>query len=197
MCPACRGGANLRQPLKQLQSYEDLDMMSIPDGFPSDAAGVFAILRERSALSAADLKVLAMIEAAGEALYFRIAEGVREPRAAELLRQNGREERGHAYRLAKILKLQTGEDFVPPADADNPFVTSLPAGLPATPEFIASLEHGEADGDRLYQKWADGAANLEVAKLLRLNGREESRHGIRDAEVIRYITGQTEESEKQ
>lgn len=172
-------------------------MMTIPNGFPSDAAGVFAILKDRAVLGADDLKVLAMIEAAGEALYFRIADGVNDPRAAELLRQNGREERGHAYRLAKILRLETGEEFVPPADGENPFVTSLPATLPATREFIASLEHGEADGDRLYQMWADGAANPEVAKLLRLNGREESRHGMRDAEVIRYIEAQTVESEKQ
>ena len=171
--------------------------MSIPAGFPSDAARVFAMLKDRGALGADDLKVLAMIEAAGEALYFRIADGVNDLRAAQLLRQNGREERGHAYRLAKILKLQTGEDFVPPLDAENPFVASLPAALPATPEFIASLLQGEADGDRLYQMWADGAANPEVAKLLRLNGREESRHGMRDAEVIRYIEAQTVESEKQ
>jgi hypothetical protein len=172
-------------------------MMTIPNGFPSDAAGVFAILKDRTALGADDLKVLAMIEAAGEALYFRIADGVNDPRAAELLRQNGREERGHAYRLAKILRLETGEEFVPPLDAENPFVKSLPAMLPPTPEFIASLEHGEADGDRLYQMWADGAANPEVAKLLRLNGREESRHGRRDAEVIRCITAKTVEPEKQ
>jgi hypothetical protein len=172
-------------------------MMSVPEGFPPDPAGVFAILKDRATLGADDLKVLAMIEAAGEALYFRIADGVKDPRAAELLRQNGREERGHAYRLAKILRLRTGEEFVPPADAENPFVASMPATMPSTPEFIASLEHGEADGDRLYQVWADGAADPEVARLLRLNGREESRHGLRDAEVIRYLTGQTTGSEKQ
>jgi rubrerythrin len=172
-------------------------MMSIPEGFPADPVGVFDLLKGRATLNSDDLKVLAMIEAAGEALYFRIAEGVADPRAAELLRKNGREERGHAYRLAKILRLQTGEEFVPPADAENPFVTSLPASLPATPEFIASLEQGEADGDRLYQMWADGAANPEVAKLLRLNGREESRHGVRDAEVISYIKGHTVGSEQQ
>jgi rubrerythrin len=137
-----------------------------------------------------------MIEAAGEALYFRIAAGVKDPRAADLLKQNGREERGHAYRLAKILRLQAGEEFVPPTDAENPFVASMPAALPSTPEFIASLQHGEADGDRLYQHWADGAADAEVAKLLRLNGREESRHGLRDAEVVRYLTAQPAESEK-
>jgi rubrerythrin len=165
-------------------------MMMIPDGYPSDSAGAFELLQSRSTLGPNDLKVLAMIEAAGEAFYFQIAEGVQDPRAKELLRQNGREERGHAYRLAKILRLQTGEEWAVPAAQDNPFLASAPATLPAiTPEFIASLEHGEADGDRLYQRWADGAPDPEIAKLLRLNGREESRHGERDAEVIRYLTG--------
>jgi hypothetical protein len=162
------------QPCFQHPNREEFAMMSIPSGYPADPAAVFAILKDRPTLGADDLKVLAMIEAAGEALYFRIADGVNNPRAAELLRQNGREERGHAYRLAKILRLQTGEDFVPPGDADNPFVASMPAQMPSTLEFIASLEHGEADGDRLYQVWADGAADPEVAKLLRLNGREET-----------------------
>jgi rubrerythrin len=178
-------------------SGEGVVMMSIPQGFPSDAAGVFSILKNRATLGTDDLKVLAMIEAAGEALYYRIAEGVKDPHAAELLRQNGREERGHAFRLAKILRLQTGEEFIPPADAENPFVTSMAAAMPSTPEFIASLEQGEADGDRLYQMWADGAADPQVAKLLRLNGREESRHGLRDAEVIRYLTGQAAGSRNQ
>ena len=80
-------------PLWQQHSYEDLAMMTIPNGFPSDAAGVFAILKDRAVLGADDLKVLAMIEAAGEALYFRIADGVNDPRAAELLRQNGQEDK--------------------------------------------------------------------------------------------------------
>ena len=166
-------------------------MMTIPPGFPSDVAAAFEILKQRATLGADDLKVLAMIEAAGEAFYFRIADAVKDPRAAGLLRQNGREERGHAYRLAKMLRLQTGEDFVPPTDAENPFVTSMPPVLPSSPEFIAFLQHGEADGDRLYQVWADGATNPEVAKLLRLNGSEESRHGLRDAEVVGYLTEQS------
>jgi rubrerythrin len=165
-------------------------MVSIPNGYPSDSAGAFAVLRGRSTLGPDDLKVLAMIEAAGEVFYFQVAEGVQDPRARELLKQNGREERGHAYRLAKILKLQTGEEWTVPSAEDNPYLAAAPAQLPAvTPEFIATLEHGEADGDRLYQVWADGAADPEVARLLRLNGREESRHGERDAEVIRYLNG--------
>jgi rubrerythrin len=172
------------------QILEDFAMMSIPDGYPADSNGAFGVLRSRAKLGPDDLKVLAMIEAAGEAFYFRVAECVQDPRAKELLRQNGREERGHAYRLAKILRLQTGEEWSVPSAEENPFLTSAPAALPAiTPEFIASLEQGEADGDRLYQVWADGEANPEIAKLLRLNGREESRHGDRDAEVIRYLTG--------
>ncbi len=171
------------------QKRDNIAMMSIPAGYPSDSAGAFGVLRSRSTLGPDDLKVLAMIEAAGEAFYFQVADGVQDPRAKELLRQNGREERGHAYRLVKILRLQTGEEWAVPAAEDNPFLAAAPTALPAvTPEFIASLEQGEADGDRMYQVWADGAADPEVARLLRLNGREETRHGERDAEVIRYLT---------
>ncbi len=165
-------------------------MMSIPNGFPSDSAGAFAVLKSRSTLGPDDLKVLAMIEAAGEAFYFLVADGVQDPKAKELLRQNGREERGHAYRLAKILKIQTGEEWTVPTVEENPYMTGAPKSLPPiTPEFIASLEQGEADGDQVYQVWANGADNPEVAKLLRLNGREEARHGERDAEVIRCLRG--------
>jgi hypothetical protein len=106
-------------------------MMTIPEGYPSDSAGAFGVLRSRSTLGPDDLKVLAMIEAAGEAFYFRIADGVQDPRAKELLKQNGREERGHAYRLAKILRLQTGEEWTVPSEEDNPFLQSAPATLPA------------------------------------------------------------------
>jgi hypothetical protein len=167
-------------------------MMTIPAGFPADSAGAFGVLRTRVKLGPDDLKVLAMIEAAGEAFYFQVADGVQDPQAKELLKQNGREERGHAYRLAKILRLQTGEEFTVPDAKENPYLAAGPATLPdITPEFIASLEHGEADGDRLYQVWAESETDPEIARLLRLNGKEESRHGERDAEVIRRLKGES------
>jgi hypothetical protein len=37
----------------------------------------------------------------------------------------------------------------------------------------------ELDGDAGYQRWADNEPDPEVARLLRLNGREETKHGER------------------
>jgi len=43
---------------------------------------------------------------------------------------------------------------------------------------------GEANGDAGYQKWADHEPNPEIAERLRQNGREETRHGERVAEIL-------------
>ncbi len=162
-------------------------MFTLPPDYPSDISGAFGILKTRKSLSLDDMRVLAVIEAAGEEFYLRIARGVRNPQAAALLIQNGREERGHAHRLLKAIVAAGGEPFELPPASENPFIAGLPAEFPATPEFIASLEKGEKDGDRIYQTWADAAANDEVAQVLRQNGREETRHGERDAQVIRLL----------
>ena len=49
------------------------------------------------------------------------------------------------------------------------------------------LTQGEVDGDLSYQAWADAEENAEVADLLRLNGREETRHSERVGEVKRLL----------
>jgi rubrerythrin len=162
-------------------------MFTLPPDYPSDISGAFGVLKTRKSLSLDDMRVLAVIEAAGEEFYVRIARGVRNPEAAALLIQNGREERGHAHRLLKAIVAAGGEPFELPAARDNPFIASLPHELPATVEFIRSLESGEQNGDRIYQAWADAAANDEVAKVLRQNGREETHHAERDAQVIRLL----------
>ena len=162
-------------------------MIQLPPGYPADFAGALAVLKTRTRLSLDDMRVLALLEAAGEEFYLRIAKGVGHAEAAALLIQNGREERGHAYRLLKAIELSGGEPYeLPGADA-NPFIAGLPAQMAASSEFLSSLERGEQDGDRTYQRWADAAANPEVAKILRQNGREETRHGERDAQVAQLL----------
>jgi rubrerythrin len=161
--------------------------MQLPPGCPSDLYGAFNMLKTHSALSLEDMQVLALIEAAGEEFYFRIAAGVTDAKAKQLLTRNGREERGHARRLVKAIQVQGGAPFELPAAADNPFVAALPGEFPATPEFLKMLADAEQDGDRQYEAWASASSHPEVAKLLRANGREESRHGVRDAEVIQIL----------
>jgi rubrerythrin len=165
-------------------------MIALPDGFPSDLGGAFNLLKTRTKLAADDLRVLAMLEAAGEEFYRRVAKGVRDTKAKALLIQNGREERGHARRLVKAIAAESGEAFVLPEPEQNPFVAVMPSEFPVDAEFIKTLESGEYEGDSQYQTWADGASNPKVEKLLRQNGREESRHGERDAQVIRLIAAQ-------
>jgi rubrerythrin len=162
-------------------------MTALPAGYPDEAFAAFAFLKDRRQLTADDFKVLALIECYGEAFYFKLAEGVAHPEAKALLRRNGQEERGHAHRMLKAIRLKTGEAYELPADAENPFFRNLPAEVACDAGIIAALEAGEADGDLSYQAWADNEPDPAVAELLRLNGREESRHGERATEVRRLL----------
>jgi hypothetical protein len=162
-------------------------MSGLPAGYPEEAFAAFAFLKDRTQLGVDDLKVLALIECYGEAFYFKLAESVSLPEAKALLRRNGQEERGHAHRVLKAIRLKTGASWELPADGDNPFFRNLPAAVPCDAGIISALEAGEADGDLTYQAWADNEPDPEIADLLRQNGREESRHGERATEVRRLL----------
>ena len=99
-------------------------MTSIPSGYPSDQIAAFAFLATLEKLSIDDMKILALLEAAGEAFYLAAADAVEREEAKDLLRRNGQEERGHAHRLLKAIELLGGE-FTLPADADNPYVQPM------------------------------------------------------------------------
>lgn len=162
-------------------------MAALPAGYPEEAFTAFAYLKDRKTLTVDDLKVLALIECYGEAFYFKLAENVAHPEASALLRRNGQEERGHAHRMLKAIRLKSGEDYTLPADSENPFFRNLPGEVVCDAGIISALEVGEADGDLTYQAWADNETNAEVAELLRLNGNEETRHGQRATEVRRLL----------
>ncbi|MEQ8233939.1 MAG: ferritin-like domain-containing protein [Gammaproteobacteria bacterium] len=162
-------------------------MASLPAGYPADAFEAFAFLKTRERLDIEDLKVLAMIECYGEAFYRILAAGVGDAQARELLERNGAEERGHAHRVLKAIRLLGGEPFELPPDEENPFMALAPAAVPADAELFALLEQGELDGDLAYQAWADAEPNAEVAALYRLNGREETRHSERVVEARRRL----------
>ena len=162
-------------------------MQSLPAGYPEQAFDAFAMLKTRTQLSIEDMQVLAMIECFGEAFYFILAEGVADAEAKALLRRNGQEERGHAHRLLKAITLKGGAPFTLPANEDNPFFKFVPTELECDAAIIAALEQGEADGDLVYQVWADAETNPEVATLLRQNGKEETRHGERVQQVRQLL----------
>ena len=162
-------------------------MATLPAGYPSEAFAAFAFLQSRKTLSIEDLQVLAMIECYGEQFYFLLADGVSHAEAQVLLRRNGQEERGHAHRMLKAITLKGGAPFTLPQASENPFMAFAPSAVALDKDLIAALEQGEADGDLSYQAWADAEPNAEIAELLRLNGREESRHGERVTEVKRLL----------
>lgn len=163
-------------------------MATLPAGYPTEAFAAFDFLKSRKQLSVEDLRVLALIECFGEQFYFTIADGVADTEAKAPLRRNGQEERGHAHRMLKAITLKGGAPFeLPTRNDDNPFMQLAPTTVPLDADLIAALEQGEIDGDLTYQIWADAEPNAEVAELMRLNGREETRHSERVTEVKRLL----------
>ena len=166
-------------------------MTTLPAGYPTEPFAAFDFPKTRRQLAVEDLQVLALIACYGEHFYAVLADGVDDPEAKALLRRNGQEERGHAHRLLEAITLKGGAPFTQPADADNPFMAFAPSTLPLTADLIALLEQGEVDGDLTYQVWADAEPEAAVDALLRLNGREETRHGERVSEVKRRLRAAT------
>jgi rubrerythrin len=157
-------------------------MSILPAGYPTTQPEAFALLSSRQKLSIDDMKMLALLEAAGEAFYFALADVAGSDEIKSLLRRNGQEERGHAHRLLKAMAL-LGEEYALPGDDQNPYVMRIPLDGMLNEQFLAMIEKSEMDGDLQYQKWADAETNAEVSKLFRQNGSEETRHGERVARV--------------
>lgn len=128
------------------------------------------------------------LERTGHLFYEGLAERVDHPGAKDLLRRNGTEELAHARRMLKAISLTLGHE-VEPTDEQ---LECHPVPLPDTVD-AAMLElvvAGERNADAGYQAWADAAADPEVARLLRLNGREETIHGERvDAAIALIAAG--------
>jgi rubrerythrin len=150
-----------------------------------DQATVFEQLGAADTLDVNLMEQLWKLECSGEASYLAMAELVDDPRAKELLVRNGREEMGHARRIARALAIKTGSDWEPSAELAEPMPVQAPPYLDA--EILQMIVQAEIQGDAGYQKWADNETDPEVERLLRLNGREESLHGERIAEVIAIL----------
>jgi len=132
------------------------------------------------------LRLMYRLELSGEDFYNGLADRIGHDGAAELLRRNGREERTHAERIAKALALRLGVDVYEPEGDD---LVRLAAPLPerVSPTLLPIIVQAELDGDAGYQRWADNEADPAVARLLRQNGREETRHGKRVQQVIELL----------
>jgi rubrerythrin len=148
-------------------------------------------LSANAALGAAEvldvdaMRLLFKVECSGEDFYNQLADRVGNAEAADLLRRNGREELGHARRIQRALGLKLGEPFEPTADMLERFAIPLPDEV--GPDLFPIIIQAEVQGDAGYQRWADAEPDPEVARLLRLNGREETIHATRAREALALL----------
>jgi len=159
---------------------------SLPASAPSDFGSALQQLGSKERLDVEDMKLMILLETAGDPLYQKLAELAPNEDAAELLRQNGREETAHAHRLKKAIEILTGDAYEIPPLAQNPYAAA-PAFPSLSTELLEGVAGAEAAGDAMYQRYADHEPNVEVAELLRQNGREETRHGERVSRVIEIL----------
>jgi len=154
-------------------------------GQDDDFFSAVAALTALEHLDVDGMRLLYRIERAGEHFYDQLADRIGNAKAADLLRRNGREERGHAERVRKALGVKLGSAYEPTAADQAPYAIALPEAV--SPDMLAVIVQAERDGDAGYEKWAQRESDPEVQRLLRLNGREETVHGERVSEVMAIL----------
>ena len=160
-------------------------MSQLPASAPEKAGDAFAHINAVVSPTLDDLKMMVFLEASGLAAYNELASSTPNAAVRGLLEANGREEMAHAHRVAKVIKILSGEDFPPPAAEDNRYVG--PVGRALDGDLLTYLVTAEENGDTLYQTWADNIGNAEAAELLRQNGKEELRHGERARQAAQLL----------
>lgn len=123
-----------------------------------------------------DLKVLALAEAIGKALYDDLATRAPNAEVKALLERHGDEELRHGHRLSEAIEILTGEPFpIPPVD-QIPFYTPLDP-MPVTREALGGLAQSEFGGKELYNGVASSFTDPKAIAIFNLNGDEEAEHG--------------------
>lgn len=161
----------------------------LPANAPSSIGDAFARINGVEKPSVDELKIMVLLEAAGQELYRRTAEGADNPEVVALLEHNGREEMAHAHRVAKAIHAISGETYPPPEATDNPYLAGSLPSSPVTAEGLRGLAQGEFAGESLYEKWAANIGNEEAARLFRQNGKEEVEHGQRLIQAAALLDG--------
>ena len=155
----------------------------------ADFFSAVAALNTIEELDVDALRLLYRVECSGEDFYNQLADRIGDAGAADLLRRNGREERGHAERVRRVIGIKLGRPYEPTEEDRARYAIPLPDKI--GPELLPLIVRGELDGDAGYQRWADRESDAEAQRLLRLNGREETTHGERVREVIALLAGGT------
>ena len=151
------------------------------DDFFSASAAIATV----EVLDVEAMELLFRLECSGEDFYNALADRIGDSRAAELLRKNGREEMGHARRHERAIAIKLGGEYAPSDAVRERFAIPLPDTI--SNDLLPIIVKAELDGDAGYQRWADAEGDPEVARLLRLNGREETVHGERVAEALAIL----------
>lgn len=161
-------------------------MSNEPANMPPDFESALGYLMGVTEPTIDDFKLMAYVEAGGEAFYIGLANASPTKEIAELLTKNGREERAHAHRVKRVVEKLSGETFTVPEPANNPYYV-IPEGLTVDAEMLNGLIEGEIGGDTLYQGWAATMQDSECAELLSQNGKEEIRHGDRCKQALALL----------
>ena len=91
------------------------------------------------------MELMYKLECSGEDFYNVLADRIGNEEAAVLLRRNGKEELGHARRIARAIAIKQGHEFEPSAELQERYSVSLPDTIdPAMLPFIVA---GEQAGD--------------------------------------------------
>lgn len=152
-------------------------MYAVPAGAPQHMHEAFSYIGGISCPTTDHLRLMVLLEAAGEAMYESMADSLSDPEAAALLRASGRDEMRHAERLSEVLGL-LGFDYRVPAASENPYLKNWRKPF-VTVDLLEHLAKAEYGGEGLYEGWASQCANAAAASLLRQNGVEETVHGDR------------------
>jgi rubrerythrin len=161
-------------------------MVELKPGMPQNAAEAGAYIFTVTKPTVDDLKVMVMLEAAGQGFYEALSEAAPSDEIRTLLSKNGQEEMGHAHRVVRVIKQVFGEDFAIPGPAENPYYMK-PAGIAVTKELLDTITQGEIGGEALYEGWAMALGDEEAARQLRRNGKEERGHGERAQQAVALL----------
>ena len=161
-------------------------MSNEPQNMPADFESALGYLMGVTEPTINDLKLMAYVEAGGEAFYIGLVNASPKQEIADLLAKNGREERAHAHRCKRVIEKLSGESFTVPEPADNPYYV-IPEGIAVDAEMLNGLIEGEIGGNALYQGWAATMQDSECADLLSQNGKEEIRHGDRCKQALALL----------
>jgi rubrerythrin len=144
-----------------------------------------AAVADAERMDVSTMELVFRLENSGEDFYNALADRIDNTEAADLLRRNGREERGHARRLHRAISIKLGKEWAPSPEVLQRFVIPLPDEISL--DMFPVIVKAELDGDVGYQRWADHEQDPEVARLLRLNGREETIHGERARKALEIL----------